>query len=250
MTPRTLGLTDPLHQYLMQVGFREHQALKLVREKRLAPGGHMMLAPEQAQFMALLTRLLGVRRYLEIGTYTGYSALAVALAMEADGRVVTCEIDEAIAATAQRHWRHAGVTDKIEFRLGPALETLDAMLAQGERGRLDMAFIDADKENLLAYYERCHALVRIGGSPALGTGTLSSASPGPWWFLTSASMDSKASPSVGCGGGNARASPSRRAQSRSTWARRSSRLGATERKRPCRDRKSSRGVPSGRALSR
>ena len=164
MTPRTLGLTDPLHHYLMQVGFREPQLLKLVREQTAPlPGAHMLLAPEQAQFMALLTRLLGIRRYLEIGTYTGYSALAIALAMEPDGRVLTCEIDEAIATTAQRHWRHAGVADRIELRLGPALETLDAMLAQGSRGRFDMAFIDADKENLRAYYERCHALVRVGG---------------------------------------------------------------------------------------
>ena len=164
MTPRTLGLTDTLHQYLMQVGFREPQLLKLVREQTAPlPGAHMLLAPEQALFMALLTRLLGVRRYLEIGTYTGYSALAIALAMEPDGRVVTCEIDEAIATTAKRHWRHAGVADKIELRLGPALETLDAMLAQGRRGCFDMAFIDADKENLLAYYERCHPVVRVGG---------------------------------------------------------------------------------------
>ena len=165
MTPRTLGLTDPLHQYLMQVGFREHQELKRVREETAQlPGVHMLLAPEQAQLMALLARLLGVRRYLEIGTYTGYSALAIALALEPDGRVVTCEIDQAIATTAQRHWRRSGVSDKIELRLGPALKTLDAMLAQDGRGRFDMAFIDADKENLLAYYERCHALVRVGGS--------------------------------------------------------------------------------------
>jgi predicted O-methyltransferase YrrM len=164
MTPRTLGLTDSLHHYLMQVGFREPQLLKLVREQTAPlPGAHMLLAPEQAQFMALLTRLLGIRRYLEIGTYTGYSALAIALAMEPDARVLTCEIDEAIATAAQRHWRHAGVADRIELRLGPALETLDAMLAQGSRGRFDMAFIDADKENLRAYYERCHALVRVGG---------------------------------------------------------------------------------------
>ena len=164
MTPRTLGLTDPLHQYLMQVGFREHQELKLVREETARlPGVHMLLAPEQAQLMALLARLLGVRRYFEIGTYTGYSALAIALALEPGGRVVTCEIDQLIASTAQRHWRRAGVTDKIELRLGPALETLDAILAQDGRGRFDMAFIDADKENLLAYYERCHGLVRIGG---------------------------------------------------------------------------------------
>jgi predicted O-methyltransferase YrrM len=110
MTPRMLGPTDPLYQYLMQVGFREPQPVKLVREQTAPlPGAHMMIAPEQAQFIALLTRLLGVRRYFEIGTYTGYSALAVALAMEPDGRVVTCEIGEAIATTAKRHWRHAGV---------------------------------------------------------------------------------------------------------------------------------------------
>lgn len=164
MTPRTLGLTDPLHRYLMQVGFREHRELKLVREETAQlPGVHMLLAPEQAQLMALLARLLGVRRYLEIGTYKGYSALAIALALEPDGRVVTCEIDQAIAATAQRHWHRAGVADKIELRLEPALKTLDGMLAHGERGRFDMAFIDADKENLLAYYEGCHALVRVGG---------------------------------------------------------------------------------------
>jgi O-methyltransferase len=164
MTPRTLGLTDPLHQYLMQVGLREHEGLKRIREETAQlPGVHMLLAPEQAQLMALLARLLGVRRYLEIGTYTGYSALAIALALEPGGRVVTCEIDQAIATTAQRHWHRAGVTDKIELRPGPALETLDAILTQDGRGRFDMAFIDADKENLLAYYERCHGLVRIGG---------------------------------------------------------------------------------------
>jgi len=164
MTPRTIGLTTLLHQYLMQVGFREPEPLKLVRELTAQlPGADMLLAPEQAQFMMLLTHLLGVRRYLEIGTYTGYSALAIALAMEPDGRVVTCEIDEAIAATAKRHWRDALVADKIELRLGPALETLDAILGQGRRGYFDIAFIDADKENLFGYYERCHALVRVGG---------------------------------------------------------------------------------------
>jgi predicted O-methyltransferase YrrM len=164
MTPRTLGLTDPLHDYLLQVGFREHPALKRVREETAElPGVHMLLAPEQAAFMALLSRLLGVQRYLEIGTYTGYSALAIALALDPDGKVLTCEIDVEIAATAQRYWHDAGVANKVELRLGPALDTLDAMLAQGEYGRFDMAFIDADKENLLAYYERCLALIKAGG---------------------------------------------------------------------------------------
>jgi caffeoyl-CoA O-methyltransferase len=164
MTPRTLGLTDPIHDYLLQVGFREHPALKRVREATgKLPGVHMLLAPEQAHFMMLLARLFGVRRYLEIGTFTGYSALAVALAIAPDGEVVTCEIDRAIVPAAQRHWQLAGVADKIELRLGPALDTLDGLLAQGQHGRFDMAFIDADKENLLAYYERCHGLVRAGG---------------------------------------------------------------------------------------
>ena len=148
----------------MQVGFCEHRELKLVREETAQlPVVHMLRAPEQAQLMALLARLLGVRRYLEIGTYTGYSALAIVLVLEPRGRVVTCEIDQAITATAQRHWRRAGVTDK-SLRLGPALMTLEAILAQGENSRFDMAFIKADKKNLLAYYERCHALVRVGGS--------------------------------------------------------------------------------------
>jgi predicted O-methyltransferase YrrM len=123
----------------------------------------MLLAPEQAYFMGLLARILGVRRHLEIGTYTGYSALAIALALEPDGKVLTCDIDAEITKTAKRHWQQAGVADKIELRLGPALGTLDGLLAQGRRGGFDMAFIDADKENLLAYYERCHALVRAGG---------------------------------------------------------------------------------------
>jgi O-methyltransferase len=161
MTPRTLGLTDPLHEYLLQVGFREHPTLKQVREETAhLPGVQMLLAPEQAYFMGLLARILGVRRYLEIGTY---SALAIALALEPAGKVLTCDIDAEITKTAKRHWQQAGVADKIELRLGPALGTLDGLLAQGLRGRFDMAFIDADKENLLAYYERCHALVRAGG---------------------------------------------------------------------------------------
>src|SRR5262249_10040738 len=164
MTPRTLGLTDPLYDYLLKVGVREHPALTRVREETAKlPGVEMLLAPEQAQFMALLARLLAVRRYLEIGTYTGYSALAMALALGPDGKVVSCDIDAAIAPTARRHWQSAGVPDKIDPWLGPSLGALDACLAHGERATFDMAFIDADKENLVAYYERCHALVRTGG---------------------------------------------------------------------------------------
>jgi O-methyltransferase len=164
MTPRTLGLSDPLQHYLMQVGVREPDAMKVLREETLRlPGANMLLAPEQAQFMGLLAQLTGVRRYLEIGTYTGCSALAIAGVLPADGRVVVCEIDATFAAIAERHWRRAGVADKIEVRLGPALDTLDAMLARGGQHGFDLCFIDADKENLSAYYERCLLLSRGGG---------------------------------------------------------------------------------------
>jgi predicted O-methyltransferase YrrM len=164
MTPRTLGLTDPLHQYLMQVGVREPDELRLLREETLRmPGAQMLLAPEQAQFMGLLAQLTGVRRYLEIGTFTGCSALAIARVMPPDGRVVACEIDADFAAIAERHWRRAGVANKIEVRLAPALDTLDAMLAQGGQEGFDLCFIDADKENLAGYYERCLTLARGGG---------------------------------------------------------------------------------------
>src|SRR5215469_11120475 len=164
MTPRTLSLTNPLHEYLRQVGFREPELLQKLREETLRlPHASMLLAPEQGQFLGLVARLMGVERYLEIGTFTGYSALAIALALGPSSRIITADIDPDTTRIAQRYWREAGVADRIELRLGPAVSTLDHMLAQGKRGTFDMAFIDADKENLLAYYERCINLVRRGG---------------------------------------------------------------------------------------
>ena len=164
MTPRTIGLTDAIHAYLVRVGVRESAEQRLLREATLKlPGAEMLLAPEQAQFIGLLAQLIGARRYLEIGTYTGCSALAIARAMPPTGRVVACEINPEFAAIAERHWRRAGVADKIEVRLGPALDTLDAMVAQGGQESFDLAFIDADKESLKAYYLRCLSLVRSGG---------------------------------------------------------------------------------------
>jgi predicted O-methyltransferase YrrM len=164
MTPRTLSLTDPLHDYLRQVGFREPELLQKLREETLRlPRASMLLAPEQGQFMGLVARLIGVERYLEVGTFTGYSALAIALALGSGSTIVTCDIDPDTTRIAQRYWRKARVADRIELRLGPALSTLDAMLAQGKGRSFDMAFIDADKENLLVYYERCIKLVRPGG---------------------------------------------------------------------------------------
>jgi len=164
MTPRTLAMTDLLQGYLHQVGFREPEILQRLREETLRlSGANMLLAPEQGQFMALLARLFRVQRYIEVGTFTGYSALAVALSLGASGEIVTCDIDPDTTRIARRYWQEAGVADRIELILGPGLSTLDAILAAGRGGEFDMAFIDADKEKLMAYYERCLRLVHPGG---------------------------------------------------------------------------------------
>jgi caffeoyl-CoA O-methyltransferase len=127
----------------------------------------MQISPEQGQFMALLVELIGARRILEVGTFTGYSALAVALALPPDGRVITCDINEEMTAIARRYWAEAGVADKIDLRLAPAIDTLDELLAEGQAGQFDFAFIDADKTNYLAYYERTLELLRSGGLIAI-----------------------------------------------------------------------------------
>jgi predicted O-methyltransferase YrrM len=159
MSLRTLGLSEAVYQYLMQVGLREPDVLRSVREETARlPDAHIQIAPEQGQLMALLVHLTSARICLEIGTFTGYSALALALALPPEGRIVTCEIDPTFAAMAREHWQRAKVARKIDLRLGPALGTLDQMLQDGEWGRFDLVFIDADKENILAYYERCLAL--------------------------------------------------------------------------------------------
>jgi caffeoyl-CoA O-methyltransferase len=164
MSLRTLGLSEAVSQYLMQVGLREPNVLRSVREETARlPDGHIQIAPEQGQLMALLVHLTNARSCLEIGTFTGYSALALALALPAEGRVVTCEIDPTFGAMAREHWQRAKVAHKIDLRFGPALDTLDHMLEGGEAERFDLAFIDADKENILAYYERCLALTKRGG---------------------------------------------------------------------------------------
>jgi predicted O-methyltransferase YrrM len=164
MSPRTLGLTEALHQYIIKFGLREPEALRLVRtETAPRPDVNMQIAPEQGQLMAMLVRLLNARRCLEIGAFTGYSALAVALALPTDGQIVVCEISDEFAELARRNWTRAGVTDKIDLRIGSALGTLDRMLEDGEAGSFDMAFIDADKENLSNYYDRCLKLIRAGG---------------------------------------------------------------------------------------
>ena len=158
-------MTDALQDYLVGASLREPEVLqRLRRETRTLDGpSGMQISPEQGQFMALLARLVGARRVLEIGTFTGYSALAVALALPSDGIIVACDINEEWTGIARRYWADAGVAGRIDLRLAPALETLAALDSAGEAGRFDMAFIDADKPNYPAYYEHCLNLVRPGG---------------------------------------------------------------------------------------
>jgi len=164
MSIRTLRLDDRLYDYLLAHSLREPESLARLRAETAShPKVNMQIAPEQGQFMQLLVRLLGVRRAIEVGVFTGYSSLAVALAMPADGRLLACDISEEFTAIARRHWQSAGVADRIELVLAQALQTLDARLAAGESGLYDFAFIDADKSSYLAYYERLMNLVRPGG---------------------------------------------------------------------------------------
>ncbi len=164
MTTRTLTLDDTLYRYLLDVSLREHPVLAELRAaNRTHPRASMQIAPEQGQFMAMLVQLAGARRTLEIGVFTGYSTLAVALALPEDGRVIACDISTEYTDIARGYWRKAGVAHKIDLRIAPALDTLDALIAAGEAGTVDFAFIDADKTGYNAYYERCLTLLRSGG---------------------------------------------------------------------------------------
>lgn len=164
MSRTTLGLPPDLHAYLLQVGVREHPALSRLRaETDGLPQAEMQIAPEQGALLALLTELVGARRCLEVGTFTGYSALAVALALPPDGRVLCCDVSEEWTSIARRHWDAAGVGDRVDLRLGPAISTLDDLLAQGETDGYDFAFVDAAKTEYAAYYDRLIRLVRRGG---------------------------------------------------------------------------------------
>lgn len=168
MSSRTLSLTDPLYDYLIEVSLREPPLLARLRaETEALPLASMQISPEQGQFMALLVDLIGARRALEIGTFTGYSALRVALALPADGRLVACDVSADYTRVARRYWAEAGVDGKIDLRLAPALETLDSLLEAGQAETFDFAFIDADKENYDGYYERSLQLVRKGGLIAI-----------------------------------------------------------------------------------
>jgi predicted O-methyltransferase YrrM len=164
LSNRTLPLDDRLYDYLLRKSLREPAALAALRAETVShPHVNMQIAPEQGQFMQMLVRLMDARRTVEVGVFTGYSSLAVALALPDEGRVLACDISEEYTAIARRHWELAGVAHKIELVLGPALATLDARLAAGEAGHYDFAFIDADKGGYYAYYERLLRLIRPGG---------------------------------------------------------------------------------------
>ncbi len=164
MSTRTIGLSDGLYGYMMDNLVREPAALAALRaETAEHQNSSFQISPEQGQLMALLARITGTRTYLEIGTFTGYSTLAVALVLPPDGQIVACEVEDEPAAIAKKHWQTAGVAERIDLRMGMADETLDTLLNEGRAGSFDMAFIDADKKRYPLYYERCHELVRPGG---------------------------------------------------------------------------------------
>ncbi len=164
MLKKTVGLDDPLYNYLLSVSLREPQILLQLREETASlPNARMQIAPEQGQFMALLVQLLGATKTLEIGVFTGYSSLCVALALPPNGKIVVCDVSEEYTAVARRYWEAGGVAHKIDLRVAPALETLDELLAAGQAETFDFSFIDADKGNYEGYYERSLQLVRPGG---------------------------------------------------------------------------------------
>ncbi len=168
MSSRTLGLGDDLHAYLLATGLRESDVARRLRAATAAlPMARMQISPEQGALMQLLVRLTGARHTLEVGTFTGYSALVVAEALPPDGSVLACDVSVEWTAIGRRFWEEAGVVGRIDLRLAPALDTLDALLAQGAAGRFDFAFIDADKANYDAYYERALVLVRTGALVAI-----------------------------------------------------------------------------------
>ena len=164
MSSRNGFIETHIYDYILANSLRDRDELKRLRqETRAMPMGGMQISPDQGQFMGLLVELIDAKRIVEVGTFTGYSSTAMALALPADGRLIACDVSDEFTRIARRYWQEAGVADKIELRLGPAVATLDDMLVAGEAGCFDMAFIDADKENYDAYYERCLQLLRPGG---------------------------------------------------------------------------------------
>jgi caffeoyl-CoA O-methyltransferase len=168
MSSRTISLTDSLHEYMLAVSLRDQDVLRRLRDEtaKLEYGG-MQISPEQGQFMQLLIKLIGAKRTLEVGVFTGYSSLCVATALPEDGQVIACDVSEEYTSIARRYWQAAGVAHKIKLHLGPAVETLQRFLDEGQQNSFDFAFIDADKEPYPIYYEHCLQLMRPGGLIAI-----------------------------------------------------------------------------------
>ncbi len=161
-------ISDALYDYLLAVSLREPEILQALRQETANhPMSQMQIAPDQGQLMAFLVQLMGAKKALEIGVFTGYSSLAVALALPPDGKLIACDVSEDYTAIARRYWQAAGVADKIDLRIAPALETLEELLAEGQANSFDFAFIDADKSAYGDYYERALQLVRPGGLIAI-----------------------------------------------------------------------------------
>ncbi|PSR02691.1 MAG: methyltransferase [Bacteroidetes bacterium SW_8_64_56] len=168
MSNQSIGLPDELHEYLLSVSLREPDVMQRLRtETAEHPRSEMQIAPEQGQFLRFLVRLIGVRRSIEVGVFTGYSALAVAMELPPTGTLVACDVSEEYTGVARRYWVEAGVADRIDLRIAPAEETLSALLEDGQDGTFDFSFIDADKETYDTYYEQSLKLLRPGGVIAL-----------------------------------------------------------------------------------
>jgi caffeoyl-CoA O-methyltransferase len=164
MSVRTNLLPDDVYQYILSVSGRELPVLARLREATAPrPEAEMQISPEQGQFMALLAKLVGARRCIEIGTYTGYSALAVAMVLPADGKLIACDVNDEFTRVGRPFWKEAGVASKIDLRLQPGLKTLDELLKDGQQDTFDFAFVDADKPSYIQYYEKLLQLVRRGG---------------------------------------------------------------------------------------
>jgi predicted O-methyltransferase YrrM len=168
MANRTITLTDPLYDYLASVSLRESDLQRRLREETAQlPNASMQVAPEQGQFLGMLVQILRAKRTLEVGVFTGYSSLATALALPEDGRIIACDVNAEWTSIARRYWREAGVEHKIDLRLAPAQQTLDQLIADGQAGSFDFAFIDANKAGYDAYFERALVLVRPAGLIAI-----------------------------------------------------------------------------------
>lgn len=164
MSSQPTEISPALYQYILDTAVVEHPLLQDLRAvTSQMPEAMMQISPDQGQFMAMLVKLIGAKRIIEVGVFTGYSSLSMAMAMPDDGRIYACDVSERFTRIAEEYWERARVSEKIELRLAPAIETLQKLVEEGHSGSFDLAFIDADKSNYGNYFELCLALLRPGG---------------------------------------------------------------------------------------